>query len=285
MPEVLADVDVVFPLLHGPYGEDGTIQGLLELAGVPYVGSGVLASAAAMDKAVTKVLVAAVGVAQSPFVVITDRDWAFDRERALVSVRSLQLPVFVKPARAGSSVGISSRHRLVGPGGRRRGRTRARPQGRGRAGRRRSRDRVRRCWPGWTDAGRRPASVPRSRVKGDHDFYDFEAKYLDDVTELAVPADLPDEVAERVRQAACDVFDAVGCEDYARVDFFVTDDGEVVFNEINTISGVHAHLALPAHVAGVRNRVPRSRRPPGPHRAGEAPRPTVSRLCCRSARA
>jgi D-alanine-D-alanine ligase len=236
VPEVLADVDIVFPLLHGPYGEDGTIQGLLELAGVPYVGSGVLASAAAMDKAVTKVLVAAVGVAQSPYVVVTDRDWAFDRERALAAVRSLQLPLFVKPARAGSSVGIS---RVTDWSGLEDAVAAAREHDpkvvveQGVVGREIE------CGVLARLDGRGPeASVcAEISVKGDHDFYDFEAKYLDDVTELAVPADLPDEVADRVRRAACEVFDAVGCEDYARVDFFVTDDGEVVFNEINTIPG------------------------------------------------
>ena len=236
VPEVLGDVDVVFPLLHGPYGEDGTIQGLLELAGVPYVGSGVLASAAAMDKTVTKVLVAAAGIEQAPYVVISDRRWTSDRAGALGAVRALQLPVFVKPARAGSSQGVV---RVTE----------------------------------WTDledaielarehdpkvlveqgiAGREiecgvlsaldglgpEASLPAEiTIKGEHDFYDFEAKYLDDVTELTVPADLPGEVSDRVRAAACAAFDAVGCEDYARADFFVTEDKRVVFNEINTIPG------------------------------------------------
>ncbi len=242
VPEVLGEVDVVFPLLHGPYGEDGTVQGLLELAGVPYVGSGVLASAAAMDKAVTKTLVAAAGIQQSPYVVITDRDWTFDREESLDRARSLTLPLFVKPARAGSSVGIT---RVT-------------------------------SWDALADAveaarvndpkvvveqgvtgreiecgvlsrldGRGPeASVcAEIRVRGDHDFYDFEAKYLDDVTELDVPADLPSSVSDRVRSAACAAFDAVGCEDYARVDFFVTDDGQVVLNEINTIPGF-THISL-----------------------------------------
>ena len=242
VPEVLADVDVVFPLLHGPYGEDGTIQGLLELAGVPYVGSGVLASAAAMDKAVTKILVAAAGIAQAPFVVIADRDWSFDRERALQSVRVLPLPVFVKPARAGSSVGIT---RVTDWADLEPAIEAAREHDpkvvveQGIVGREIE------CGVLARTDGRGPeASVcAEVRVLGDHTFYDFEAKYLDDVTELAVPADLPEEVSERVRRAACAVFDAVGCEDYARVDFFVTDDGEVVLNEINTIPGF-THISL-----------------------------------------
>ncbi len=242
VPEVLTEVDVVFPLLHGPYGEDGTIQGLLELAGVPYVGSGVLASAAAMDKAVTKVLVAAVGVTQAPFVVISDRDWTFDRERALESVRALQLPIFVKPARAGSSVGIT---RVTEWADLEPAVKAARDHDpkvvieQGIVGREIECGVLAR-----TDGQGPEASVcAEVRVLGDHAFYDFEAKYLDDVTELAVPADLPQEVSERVRDAACTVFDAVGCEDYARVDFFVTDDGQVVFNEINTIPGF-THISL-----------------------------------------
>ena len=236
VPTVLGDVDVVFPLLHGPYGEDGTIQGLLELAGVPYVGSGVLASAAAMDKAVTKVLVAATGIAQAPYVVISDREWTRDPAASIDSVRRLDLPVFVKPARAGSSIGITRvttwdeldqaielarehdpkvvvEQGIVG--------------------------REIECGVlAGLEGGPPEASVcAEVRVKGDHTFYDFEAKYLDDVTELTVPADLPPDISDRVRAAACGVFDAVGCEDYARADFFVTEGGQVVFNEINTIPG------------------------------------------------
>jgi D-alanine-D-alanine ligase len=238
VPEVLGEVDVVFPLLHGPYGEDGTIQGLLELAGVPYVGSGVLASAAAMDKAVTKVLVAAVGIEQAPYVVATDRQWSStgDRERALGRMRELQLPVFVKPARAGSSVGIT--------------RVTAWEQIEAAIEEARRHDpkviveqgvigREVECGVLTSLDGRGPeASLPAEiSIRGEHDFYDFDAKYLDDVTELTVPADLPHDITERVRAAACAAFEAVGCEDYARVDFFVTDDGRVVFNEINTIPG------------------------------------------------
>lgn len=242
VPEVLADVDVVFPVLHGPYGEDGTIQGLLELAGVPYVGSGVLASAAAMDKAVTKVLAAAAGLEQTPYVVITDRDWTFDRETCLERVRTLRLPLFVKPSRAGSSVGISrvsawddleaaiEDARIHDP---------KVVVEQGVIGRE-----IECAVLARTDGRGPEASVcAEISVRGDHAFYDFEAKYLDDVTDLAVPADLPDDVSERVRAAACAAFDAVGCEDYARVDFFVTDDDRVVLNEINTIPGF-THISL-----------------------------------------
>ncbi|HVQ18376.1 MAG TPA: D-alanine--D-alanine ligase family protein [Actinomycetes bacterium] len=237
VPEVLAAVDVVFPLLHGPYGEDGTIQGLLELAGIPYVGSGVLASAAAMDKAVAKTLLAAAGLVQSPYVVITDREWTVDEPAALVRVHDqLRLPVFVKPARAGSSVGISKvtswgelptaveQARLHDP-------KVVVEQG--------VEGREIECGVLEREDGLGPeASVcAEITVRGDHEFYDFEAKYLDDVTDLQVPADLDPEVAERVRACACLAYDALGCEDYARVDFFVTAEGNVVVNEVNTIPG------------------------------------------------
>lgn len=238
VPEVFGEVDVVFPLLHGPYGEDGTIQGLLELAGIPYVGSGVLASAAAMDKAVTKVLVAAAGVEQAPYVVVTDRQWDDPGARAvaLEEVRSLGAPVFVKPARAGSSLGIS---RVTSWDDLEQAVEEARRHDpkvvieKGIVGREIE------CGVLISEDGTRPeASLPAEiTVRGTHEFYDFEAKYLDDVTELTVPADLPPDLTTRVREAACTVFDAVGCEDYARVDFFVTDDGRVVLNELNTIPG------------------------------------------------
>src|SRR5919199_4324539 len=107
VPSTLGEVDVVFPLLHGPFGEDGTIQGMLELGDVPYVGSGVLASAAGMDKHYMKVLLAGHGLPVGPYAVITDRQWRADRGAALSSLEPLRLPVFVKPARAGSSLGIS----------------------------------------------------------------------------------------------------------------------------------------------------------------------------------
>jgi len=242
VPEVLGDVDVVFPLLHGPFGEDGTLQGLLELAGIPYVGSGVLASAAAMDKAVTKTLVAAAGIVQAPYRVISDRDWTWNRDASLKSVQELTLPVFVKPARAGSSVGIS---RVTDWNDLEAAVLVARENDpkvvveQGVDGREIECGVLERL-----DGSGPEASVPAEiRVTGEHDFYDFEAKYLDDVTELDVPADLPPDVTEAVRSAACAVFDAVGCEDYARVDFFVADDGSVVLNEINTIPGF-THISL-----------------------------------------
>ena len=209
----------------GRYGEDGTLQGLLELAGVPYVGSGVLASAAAMDKAVDEgrcsprpgCPVGAVRRGPGPRLAVA-------RRRSSAIRAALALPVFVKPARAGSSVGVSKVARVGRPRRRRRGRPAAHDPKvvveQGVVGREiecgvlRVRGRARR----W-----RPASAARSRVHGGHEFYDFEAKYLevDDVTRARRPGRPADDVADRVRELAAVAFRALDCEGFARVDFFV----------------------------------------------------------------
>jgi len=235
VPRALGEVDVVLPLLHGPYGEDGTLQGLLELAGVPYVGSGVLASAVSMDKAVMKPLLAADGLPVGPYAVITDRDWSSDRRAASRRVRdTLELPVFVKPARGGSSVGIAKvsawaeldaavedarRHdpKVV---------VEAAIDGR-----------EIECGVLEADDGPQASVCGEILVRGDHAFYDFEAKYLEDATELVVPADLPTETSEQVRVLARRAYDALTCEGMARVDFFLRPDGSLVVNEVNTIPG------------------------------------------------
>ncbi|MCW2715516.1 MAG: D-alanine--D-alanine ligase [Frankiales bacterium] len=234
-PGLLGSVDVVFPVLHGPYGEDGTIQGLLELADVPYVGSGVLASAAAMDKVVARLLLTAAGLAVTPAAVVRAARWEQDEAAVVREVSALGLPVFVKPARGGSSIGISKVHDL--------------------AQLPRAVDEALRCDPKilveaavvgrevecgvLEDAHGQPqASVPAElRVVGEHEFYDFEAKYLDAATELDVPADLPDEVAAQIRSMACRAFEALDCQGLARVDFFVGPSGEVTVNEVNTMPG------------------------------------------------
>ncbi len=237
VPRVLGDVDVVLPLLHGPFGEDGTLQGLLELAGVPYVGSGVLASAAAMDKSVMKVLLAAAGLPVGPYVVVPDRDWPSAGTEARIR-SSLRLPVFVKPARAGSSVGVSrvaSWDGLAGAVEAARGHDPKVLVEEAVAGREIE------CGVLESADGRslETSVCGEITVLGGHEFYDFEAKYLevDDVTRLDVPADLPDEVSERVRAMAAVAFRALDCEGFARVDFFVAPDGTVTVNELNTIPG------------------------------------------------
>ncbi|MDQ1629872.1 MAG: D-alanine-D-alanine ligase [Actinomycetota bacterium] len=237
VPHELGEVDVVLPLLHGPYGEDGTIQGLLELAGVPYVGSGVFASAAAMDKGHMKALLSAAGLPLGPHAVVTPRQWATDPAAVRETAEALGFPLFVKPCRAGSSVGISKVHdagelaaaielarshdpRIV---------LEAMIEGR----------EIECGVLEGLDGGAPEASVPAEViVGGDHEFYDFEAKYLpDEGTQLAVPAELPDEVAEQVRRLACQAFDVLSCEGLARVDFFVLRDGTVLVNEVNTMPG------------------------------------------------
>jgi D-alanine-D-alanine ligase len=232
---VLGSVDVVFPLLHGPYGEDGTIQGLLELADVPYVGSGVLASAAAMDKSVARVLLSAAGLPVTDAVVVRRAAWDDDPAAVERDVRPLGLPVFVKPARGGSSIGIS---RVTSwddlPA---------------------AMEDALRCDPkvlveaavvgrevecGILEGldGRPAASVPAEiRVVGDYEFYDFEAKYLDAATELDCPADLPEDVTARLQEMARRAFVALDCAGLARVDFFVGPDGELTLNEVNTMPG------------------------------------------------
>ncbi len=231
--DLLATVDVVFPVLHGPYGEDGTIQGLLELAGIPYVGAGVLASAAGMDKEFTKKLLAAEGLPIGDQVVLRPQQATLspeDRER-------LGLPVFVKPARGGSSIGVSRvatwnaleaaidlarKHdpkvivEAAVPG------------------------RELECGVLEFPNGRVEASTVgeiRVDVRGREDgFYDFETKYLDDAAELDVPAKIDDVVAAEVRGLAVRAFRAVDCQGLARVDFFLTENGPVI-NEINTMPG------------------------------------------------
>jgi D-alanine-D-alanine ligase len=237
VPRELGDVDVVFPLLHGPFGEDGTLQGLLELADVSYVGSGVLASAAAMDKHVMKVLLADAGLPVGQHVVVSPRDWERNPQRVRDDIEELGYPVFVKPARAGSSIGITKVHRpedldaAIGAARRHDPKLVVEALVEGREIE---------CGVLESPDGGPPAtSLPGEIVVGgDHEFYDFEAKYLDEAnTRLTAPADLPEAVANRVRELSARAFDAMGCEGLARVDFFVQPNGRVVVNEINTMPG------------------------------------------------
>ena len=236
LPGRLAGVDVVFPVLHGPYGEDGTIQGLLEMAGLPYVGSGVLASAAAMDKGFMKALFAHAGLAQAPYVVISDRAWRSRRSTVLAEIGELGLPVFVKPARAGSSLGITKVFRAAALEAAIEEARRHDPRVVVEASVEDAREIE--CGVLVDETGDPLASVcAEIVVHGDHEFYDFEAKYLDDAAELVVPADLPVGVSEQVRELSVLAFDALGCEGLARCDFFVTGDGRVLVNEVNTMPG------------------------------------------------
>lgn len=236
----LGRVDVVFPVLHGPFGEDGTLQGLLELAGVPYVGSGVLASSAGMDKHYMKVVLSGHGLPVGPYAVITARMWRTERKVCLQLVQSLGSPVFVKPARAGSSFGITKvrdaddadavtaavelaqQHdpKVVVEAG--------------------IVGREIECGvlEGHGDDGPRTTLPGEIVVDPAHDFYHFDAKYLssEGIT-LACPADLPASASERMRELAARTFDAFGAEGLSRVDCFYTPEGDFVVNEINTLPG------------------------------------------------
>jgi D-alanine-D-alanine ligase len=237
VPRAFGEVDVVFPLLHGAYGEDGTIQGLLELAGVHYVGSGVFASAAAMDKGHMKALFAAHGLPVGPYAVVRAGEWDADPSAVRTRVADLGFPVFVKPCRAGSSVGITKVRGLdeldaaMDEARRHDPRIIVEAAIEGREIECGVLERV--------GGGRPEASVcAEVRVSGDHEFYDFEAKYLaDSGTELDVPADVPPAVQAQVQSLAVDAFEALGCEGLARVDFFLRPDGTLLVNEVNTMPG------------------------------------------------
>jgi D-alanine-D-alanine ligase len=228
--QALESVDVVFPVLHGRFGEDGTIQGLLEMAGIPYVGPGVFASAAAMDKEYTKKLLAAEGLAVGRYAVVRPRD-----DVSSLDLAHLGLPVFVKPARAGSSVGISKVSAWSDLPDALRGAFEHDSKALVEAA---VAGREIECGVLESADGSPAASVPAEiRLTGTHDWYDFEAKYLEDACEFDVPARLPEYVGAELREAACRAFVALDCAGLARVDFFVTPDGRVIVNEVNTMPG------------------------------------------------
>ncbi len=219
-------IDVAFPVLHGPYGEDGTIQGLFEMIGIKYVGSGVLASAVSMDKSYAKPIFAAAGLSVAAGIVVTSKNFELPS--------NLTFPLFVKPARSGSSRGTTKvkqksdlasavEHALsfdtkviieqavVG--------------------------KEIECAVLQADGRITASEVGQISISSKFEFYDFQAKYLDNSMELIVPADLPAGVQSKIQQAAITAFNAAGCEGLARVDFFYSTQGEIIINEINTMPG------------------------------------------------
>jgi len=236
-PQTLGEVDVVFPLLHGPWGEDGTIQGMFEMAGVRYVGAGVLASAVGMDKAYAKIVLRDAGLPVLPAEIVTAREWYRDPDGVRHRVAELGFPLFAKPSRAGSSMGISKVHDASELDAAIEEAHRHDPKAlleRAAIGAREVECGVLEALDG-TPETTLPAEI---RVGGGHEFYDFAAKYLpEEHTELDIPADLPDEVATELREMATRAFTAIGGEGLARVDFFVMPDGSLVVNEINTMPG------------------------------------------------
>lgn len=238
VPRTLGEVDVVFPLLHGPWGEDGTIQGLLEMAGVRYVGAGVLASAVAMDKHYMKMVLQAQGLPVLPYTVVRPGQWEHDAASVRESVDALGYPVFVKPCRGGSSIGIGKVHDSSELDDAVEEARRHDPKVLVEAAAEGGRE-VECGVVESLDGGAPQASVVAEIVvDSSHEFYDFAAKYLpEEHTDLRVPADLREEVAGRVRELAVEAFTALSCEGLARVDFFVLADQTVVINELNTMPG------------------------------------------------
>jgi D-alanine-D-alanine ligase len=228
------NLDVIFPVLHGPYGEDGTIQGLLELANVPYVGAGVLASAVGMDKAIMKLVFSAHGLPVCPYRVVLRHEWDTNGESTLDALeKALGFPMFVKPANLGSSVGISKAKDHEGL-------SRALDL----AG---SFDRKIVVEAAVPEAREIECAVlgndqPEASVAGEvipsREFYDYEAKYMDDRSQVVIPADLKPAHAEQIRQLSIAAFRAIDCAGMARVDFLLSrSSGEVFVNEVNTIPG------------------------------------------------
>ena len=234
--ESLGDIDVAFPLLHGPFGEDGTIQGMWDLIGLPYVGSGVLASASAMDKHATKTLLTAAGIAVAPWVTFTREDWRTEPFHGMARARELGLPVFVKPARAGSSVGVT---KVKSWGDLEAALEIAWAEDRAALIEQAMVGREIECG---VLSARTPGTAPRVSLAGEivvhgREFYDYQAKYLDgSAAELICPAHLLEGELHEMQRLASRVFQAIGCDGLARVDFFY-DGMTFVVNELNTMPG------------------------------------------------
>jgi D-alanine-D-alanine ligase len=229
----VSEIDVAFPILHGPYGEDGTVQGLLELAGIPYVGAGVAASAVGMDKVLFKEIMRARGLPIVPHIALKRRDWALSPEETLAYIEAeVGYDCFVKPANLGSSVGISKAHN--------RKELRAALDDAARYDRKLLVEAA-------VDAREIEVSVlgndePMASVPGEivpcNEFYDYAAKYIDERSELLIPASIPPTTAQRVRELAVQAYLAIDCAGMARADFLLErSTGEVYINELNTLPG------------------------------------------------
>lgn len=236
------DIEIVFPLLHGPYGEDGTIQGLLEMADIAYVGSGVLASAVAMDKSFAKPIFASHGIKVAAGFVARASDWAKDRSGIQKQADLLGYPVFVKPARGGSS----------------RGTTKVKSATEFEAALSESfkfdtkalveqeiRGAEIECAVLEIDGVPTASVVGQIKIDPKYDFYDFEAKYLDGATTIELPAPIDPKISDEIRAKAVSAFISLGCSGLARVDFFLTPNDEVIINELNTMPGFTATSVFP----------------------------------------
>ena len=227
-------IDVIFPMLHGPYGEDGTIQGFCEIANIPYVGSGVLASAVAMDKSFTKSIFSASGMKVAEGILITSEQWVSNRQRCETLLTNFSYPYFVKPARGGSSRGTSKvksvadlapameeaqrfdrkvmvEEAIIG--------------------------REIECGVLEIDGLVQVSQPGEVIIDNKFEFYDFEAKYLDDATTCEIPAKIPTEALAEIRRLSELAFTSLGCSGLARVDFFYRPNGQIIISEINTMPG------------------------------------------------
>jgi D-alanine-D-alanine ligase len=236
------DIEIVFPVLHGPYGEDGTIQGLLEIADIPFVGSGVLASAVAMDKSFAKPIFAAHGIKVAEGLVIRKSEWKSNQESISAEVAMLGYPVFVKPARGGSSRGttkVKSAKDLAAAVEEAHGFDPKAMVESAVIGREIE------CAVLEIDGKPKASIVGQIEIDPKFEFYDFEAKYLDGATSITLPAPIGEDVALQIQSRAVDAFVALGCSGLARVDFFLTTSGEVIINELNTMPGFTATSVFP----------------------------------------
>ena len=235
-------IDIAFPLLHGPYGEDGTIQGLLEIADIPYVGSGVLASAVAMDKSFAKPIFKAHGIKTAAGFVARQKEWHQNSAAIQKAVDQLGYPVFVKPARGGSSRGTTKVKAAADFA-----------VALAEAFKFDSKALVEQeingaeieCAVLEIDGQPRASLVGQIKIDSKYEFYDFEAKYLDGATSIELPALISQKISDEIREKAVDAFISLGCSGLARVDFFLTSNNEVIINELNTMPGFTATSVFP----------------------------------------
>jgi len=233
-------VDAVFPVLHGPYGEDGTIQGFLETANIPYVGSGVMASAAAMDKSFSKIIFSSAGMRVADGVTVTENNWQN-------KVNEVSYPCFVKPARGGSSRGT---HKVKSASELEPALKDAFTYDRKVMVEKAVAGREIECAVLESNGNLIASVVGEIVIDSKFEFYDFEAKYLDDATTVNVPAEISSDVSDEIRNNAVQAFKALGCSGLARVDFFYSENGEVVINELNTMPGFTSTSMYPKLMAG-----------------------------------
>lgn len=239
LSEIKAEIDIAFPVVHGTFGEDGTLQAILDQAGIVYVGSGENASRAGFDKGVSRKIYSDAGIPSTKTKILLMADWKIQQSLTEIEIEvEFELPLFVKPSRSGSSQGVAKV----------------------------------KSWDQLESAvndafthddkvlieemisgrevecgvlGSKASAVGEIKILGNHEFYDFEAKYLDDATKLIVPAEIPDESANQIRVLAIQAFNLIGAEGLARVDFFLKEDGSLILNEINTMPGFTATSMYP----------------------------------------